>query len=234
MLHQFMNQPNQMSQMSNTNNNSFGFGNSNDFPGSDNSQMMKMMLLKNQAMNNQNAIPMNTQNQQQPTNQNYPGNLNMMMNPNEKRKANFPHQQNNFQPPIFNQNPNLSNNQMSSQNHNNFFNFNNNNFPQNILKNMMNSKGMIPNNNDNKMKPDMMNFNMKKQMPQQMNSMSQNNNPPQNFNNRDIFPLMENMNKINNNEVDISKIKEKTKIDRNQKIEKYKNKKRNWKKKNFI
>ena len=95
----------------------------------------------------------------------------------------------------------------------------------------MNSKGMIPNNNDNKMKPDMMNFNMKKQMPQQMNSMSQNNNPPQNFNNRDIFPLMENMNKINNNEVDISKIKEKTKIDRNQKIEKYKNKKRNWKKK---
>lgn len=234
-----MNSQNQMPQLNMNmnnpqNNNTFGFGNPTD---SENSQVMKLMLLKNQALggSQSNNMTMNNQSQhQQPSNQNFPGNLNMMMNANEKRKNSFGHPQNSFQPQMFNQpaNSNQQSNQMTPQNHNsNFFNFNNN-FPQNLLKNMMNNKGMLPNNssNENKMKPPEMNFNMKKQLPPQMPSIPQI-NPPQAFNNREIFPQIDNLNPLNSNETDLSKIKEKTKIDRNQKIEKYKNKKRNWKKK---
>lgn len=227
MMHQFMNSQKQMNSLSNpTNNNAFGFPNSAEFQGSDNSQMMKMMLLKNQGLNSQSNL--NSQNQNQPSAQNFSGNL--MMNQGEKRKNSFNHSQTNFQGPMFNQSGNQSNTPMQSQNHNNFFNFNNN-FPQNILKNMMNNKGMIPNSSETKMKPEMMNFpNIKKPNPQQISNLPQ--TPSQNFPNRgENFPQMENITPINNTETDITKIKEKTKIDRNQKIEKYKNKKRNWKKK---
>lgn len=98
---------------------------------------------------------------------------------------------------------------------------------------MMNNKGALPSNPENKMKPEIFPTIKKQQLPQQISSMATmpSLNNPSSFPNREMFPQMENMNSMNNNENDISKIKEKTKIDRNQKIEKYKNKKRNWKKK---
>ena len=152
LFQQFLNQQNQSNPLGN-NNTAFSF-NSNDFNNNDQSHLMKMMLLKNQPMNNQNVAQNANQNQNQSqssNNQNFPTNL-MMNNNNEKRKNSYNHGQNNFQGQLFNQSSNQSQTQTQSPSqHNNFFNFNNN-FPQNLLKTMMNNKGIMPNNNENKIK----------------------------------------------------------------------------------
>lgn len=221
MLHQLLNQQNQMPPLGNSamSSNPFAFNNPNEFNNNDHSQLMKRMLLKNQTMNTSNN----------PSTQNFPQNMIASLSNNNNnldkkiQSNNFPHLPNNFQqqqPNMFNhpQQPIQNQQQPLTPNQNpNFFNFNSN-FPQSLLKNMMtNNKGMMPSNNENKNKLDPNNFTLRK---------------PSNSNNQEMFSSsIDNMSTLPNNENDLLKIKEKTKMDRSQKIEKYKNKKRNWKKK---
>lgn len=248
-MHPFLNQQPQGMQMGNNplnqNPPNFSLNNPSEYGDNNQAHLMKVLLLKNQAMNNNNnnnnrkALSNSSNNQQnnanQPPNQmptnnpNFPSNL--LLNLNEKKKiGNANMGQNNYQNQHFNPASLNQQNTPNPQNSNphNIFNFNNN-FSQNLLKNMMNNNKSIPlnnNSNENKIKPDPMNFNMKKPL-------SQLNASNINFMNRETFSSsqLENLGGLPSNDDDFSKIKEKSKFDRTQKIEKYKNKKRNWKKK---